>query len=93
MHHELAWSIITNLIPEISTRKFVATSDDEFTPLLEKFVGKGLVAKCEVHGARKIERWVSDHGGNKEEGKVLNFDFRLVLVAYNFNDILLRFTS
>ena len=93
LHHELAWSIITNLIPEISTRKFVATSDDEFTPLLEKFVGKGLVAKCEVHGARKIERWVSDHGGNKEEGKVLNFDFRLVLVAYNFNDILLRFTS
>ena len=28
--------IIVNLIPEISTKKFVATSNDEFTPLLEK---------------------------------------------------------
>ena len=36
LHHELAWMIIVNLIPEISTKKFVATSDDEFTPVLEK---------------------------------------------------------
>ena len=36
MHHDIAWSIITNLIPEICTAKFLATSDDEFTPLLQK---------------------------------------------------------
>ena len=79
LHHKIAWSIILNLIPEIGTEKFVATSDDEFTPLLEQFVTKGLVTKCEVHGARKIERWVISHGGKKEEGKILNSDFRYVL--------------
>ena len=36
LHHELAWMVIVNLIPEISSCKFVATSDDECTPLLEK---------------------------------------------------------
>ena len=76
LHHELAWSIITDLIPEIGTKKFVSTSDDEFTPLLEKYVKKGLVAKCEVHGSKKIERWVSKHGGNKETGQVMKNDFR-----------------
>ena len=40
LHHELAWRIITNLIPEISTSKFLATSEDEFTPLLEKVRSK-----------------------------------------------------
>ena len=36
LHHQLAWSVITNLIPEICTSNFLAVSDDEFTPLLEK---------------------------------------------------------
>ena len=45
MHHELAWQIITNLIPEFGTAKLVATSDDEFTGLLEKFKKKGIVTK------------------------------------------------
>ena len=36
LHHQLAWSVITNLIPDICTSKFLAVSDDEFTPLLEK---------------------------------------------------------
>ena len=41
MHHELAWSIITNLIPEICTAKFLVISDDEFTPLLQKVSLRG----------------------------------------------------
>ena len=45
MHHELAWQIIPNLIPEFGTAKLVATSDDEFTGLLEKFKKKGIVTK------------------------------------------------
>ena len=58
MHHELAWRIITDLIPEIKTSKFIAVSDDEFSSLLEKNVKKGvaLVAKCEIHAVKKIER-------------------------------------
>ena len=85
LHHELAWEVITNIIPEIKTRKLVAVSDDEFTPLLEKYVRKGLVAKCEVHGAKKVERWVSTHGGNKDERQVLKSDFRCVfLLSHNW---------
>jgi hypothetical protein len=85
LHHEVAWEVITNIIPEIKTRKLVAVSDDEFTPLLEKYVRKGLVAKCEVHGAKKVERWVSTHGGNKDEGRVLKSDFRCIfLLSHNW---------
>ena len=40
MHHELAWELITDLVPEIKTKNFVSTSDDEFTSLLEKYVKK-----------------------------------------------------
>ena len=76
MHHELAWQIITNLIPEFGTAKLVATSDDEFTGLLEKFIKKGLVSKCEIHAVKKIERWVTNHGGRKrEECLILKNDF------------------
>ena len=32
LHHELAWALMTNLIPENTTKKSLATSDDEFTP-------------------------------------------------------------
>ena len=80
MHHELAWRIITDLIPEIKTSQFIAVSDDEFTCLLEKNVKKGLalVAKCEIHAVKKIERWVSTHGGSKATGQVLKSDFRCV---------------
>ena len=85
MHHELAWRIITDLIPEIKTSKFIAVSDDEFTCLLEKNVKKGLalVAKCEIHAVKKIERWVSTHGGSKATGQVLKSDFRCVNIHYN----------
>ena len=31
LHHEMAWQIMCNLVEEISTKKFVAVSDDEFT--------------------------------------------------------------
>ena len=76
LHHEIAWKIMVNLVEEISTKKFVAVSDDEFTNLLEKFVKKGFVGKCENHGTKKIERWVRDHGGNKDDQHVLKSDFR-----------------
>ena len=67
---------MANLVEEISTKKHLATSDDEFTELLEKFVHKGFVGKCEIHGTKKIERWVRDHGGNKDDQSVLKSDFR-----------------
>ena len=76
LHHEIAWKIMANLVEEISTKKHLATSDDEFTELLEKFVHKGFVGKCEIHGTKKIERWVRDHGGNKDDQSVLKSDFR-----------------
>ena len=58
------------------TRKLVAISDDEFTPLLQRFVQKGLVSKCEIHGVKKIERWITQHGGGKVDVQVLKSYFR-----------------
>ena len=82
LHHHLAWEVITDLIPEIKTQKLIAVSDDEFTPLLQNFVKKGLVAKCEIHGVKKIERWISNHGGHKGDGQVLKSDFRCILFDF-----------
>lgn len=76
LHHRIAWSIILDLIPEIGTSKFVATSDDEFTDILQLYATNALVTKCELHSSKKIERWVISHGGKKEDGKIINSDFR-----------------
>ena len=54
MKHEMAWMIMTDLIQEISTKKPLATSDEEVTALMERFVRNGCVAKCENHGTPKI---------------------------------------
>ena len=82
LHHWIAWSIILDLIPEIGTSKFVATSVNEFTDILEQYASNALITKCEIHAAKKIERWVISHGGKKEEGKILNSDFWYVLLSF-----------
>ena len=76
LHHEIAWKVIVDEIEEIGTKKMVSVSDDEFTNLLESFVKKGFVAKCENHGTQKIGRWVKEHGGNKDDQSVYKNDFR-----------------
>ena len=43
-----------------------------------QFVNKGLV-KCEIHGVKKIERWVADHGGTKDDKSVMKSDFRYLI--------------
>ena len=86
MHHEMAWMIMTDLIPEISTKKHLATSDDEFTALMEKFVKNGFVAKCENHGTQKIKRWVKNHGGKKDDILVLPSDFRYLIRCKSMNE-------
>ena len=86
MHHEMAWMIMTDLIPEISTKKHLATSDDEFTTLMEKFIKKGFVAKCGNHGTQKIKRWVKNHGGKKDDILVLPSDFRFLIRSKSYNE-------
>ena len=88
----MAWRIIADLIPEIGTAKLLATSDDEFTELLKKFIKKGFVMKCELHASKKIERWVTDHGGRKkEECHVLKSDFRYIVKIIMFGIIFSHF--
>ena len=84
---------MVNLVGQISSKKMMAVSDDEFTPLLEKFVKMGFVGimmlfflyffncknfpgKCENHGVKKIERWVKEHNGKKDDQSVYKADFR-----------------
>ena len=62
LHHQLARSIITELIPEIGTSNCIATSDYEFTPLLENLFGQGwllLWEKLSVEwlGMEERSRW------------------------------------
>ena len=35
--------------------------------------------KCEIHGVKKIERWVADHGGTKDDKSVMKSDFRYLI--------------
>ena len=41
------------------------------------------VTKCEVHGVKKIEMWVSKHGGGSDDRSVLQSDFRRVQKVQN----------
>ena len=76
LHHDIALRVIVDLIGELKTKKFMATSDDEFTTLLSNYVKVGYVGKCENHGTKKIERWVASHGGNHDDRMVYKADFR-----------------
>jgi hypothetical protein len=53
------------------------------------------ITEREVHGANKIERWVSTHGGSKFDGQVLISDFRCViyLIVYIFKPIQLCYRN
>ena len=60
--HNLAFQIITDLIPDLKKKMFVGTSDDEFTKLLiEHFTG-AFIAKCKNHVTNKIERKLYSKG-------------------------------
>ena len=41
------------------------------------------VTKCEVHGVKKIEMWVSKHGGGSDDRSVLQSDFGKVQKVQN----------
>ena len=51
-----------------------------------QFVKKGLVVKCEIHGVKKIERWISTHGGGKDDKTVLKSDFRHLIRSDSLDD-------
>jgi hypothetical protein len=54
--HDLGWRIMTELVPELKTKKFVVSSDNEFTKLLETHCTKGVVVRCENHLSKQIGR-------------------------------------
>lgn len=39
------------------------------------------MVKCEVQGVKKIERWVTQHGGGSDDKTVLKSDFRYLIRA------------
>ena len=72
---------------------FVAVSDDEFTNLLERHCKNAFVAKCEIHGTKKIEAWVDRHGGKRDDKKIYKDDFRALIRSSSreeFNERLIR---
>ena len=56
--HDLSFRAIIELVPELRTKMFVATSDNEFTPLLSNHFKGAFVAKCENHLSKQIGRYV-----------------------------------
>ena len=47
---------------------------------------KGLEVKCEVHEVKKIERWVAQHGGGKDDKTILKADFRHLIRSESLNE-------
>ena len=56
--HDLAFRAMTELVPELSTKMFVSSSDDEFTKLLSTHLTGSFVSKCENHLTKQIGRYV-----------------------------------
>ena len=54
--------------------------------LLFQFVKEGLVVKCQVHDVKKIERWVAQHGGGKDDKTILKADFRHLIRSESLNE-------
>ena len=55
-----------------------------------KFVKKGLVMKCETHGVKKMERWISKHGGGSDDKGVLKSDFQHLIRPESKDDYQLK---
>ena len=77
--HELAIKIFTDLVPELKKKKFISSSDDEFTSLLERNFKGSFVAKDENHMVKKIERAVRNRKGTAEEVSFYKNEYRTLL--------------
>ena len=64
--HALAFDYMVNLIPELKTKHFLATSDQEFTDLLESKLEKATVGVCENHVSQTLGHWVRDNLGQSK---------------------------
>ena len=62
--HDLALKVMTSMVPELRSKHFVSSSDDEFTNLLVKWFPKATIVKDENHMVKKIGRAVERRGGN-----------------------------
>ena len=47
---------MTELVPELKTKKYVASSDGEFQNLLTNHCSKAVVVRCENHLTKQIGR-------------------------------------
>ena len=56
--HDWAFRAMTELVPELRTKMFVSSSDDEFTKLLSTHLTGSFVSKCENHLTKQIGRYV-----------------------------------
>ena len=46
--------------------------------------------KCQIHGVKKIEMWISKHGGGSDDKSVLKSDFRHLIRAESKDDYQLK---
>ena len=55
-HHNWAFEVMVNLLPELSSTLFVAISDKEFPVLMKRHFKKAFVALDEIHMIKDIEK-------------------------------------
>ena len=74
--HDLALKVMTSMVPELRSKHFVSSSDDEFTNLLVKWFPKATIVKDENHMVKKIGRAVERRGGNRKDRKFMKEEYR-----------------
>ena len=61
--HELAFDVMNREIPELKSKHFLATCDQEFVWLLSKAFPKASVGICENHLTKSLSSWVDKNIG------------------------------
>ena len=76
--HALAFDFMIRAIPEMKTKRFLATSDQEFLWLLELKLLKSTVGVCENHLTKSLGHWVKEKIGQSSVSFYKN-EFRTLI--------------
>ena len=77
--HNLALSVIAMYVPELRSKHFIGSSDDEFTKPLVLNFPKATIVKDENHMLQKIGRAIERRGGNLRDRNFMKDEFRQLI--------------
>ena len=77
--HNLALSVITMYVPELKRKRFIGSSDDEFTKPMVVNLPNAIIVKDENHLLQKIGRAIERRGGNLRARNFMKDEFRQLI--------------